>query len=89
MKNTFIKAALALTVLASCGGNSVEKDVQEMCDCYKTINKDGATEEETKKCLTLQGELNDKYKGDQEKYKEFNDRMSECTKEILQNSLGK
>lgn len=84
---------LSAFLFTACGKSKSGKDIaQEVCDCSKKANGMPATDPGRKKaqddCMAAQQKAWDKVKGDPDKAKEFNDKLSECAKEYF-NSFGK
>lgn len=77
--------------LAACGGGDPATDAKAVCDCQIKANSlkadDPNRAAEQKKCMDMQMEKWNKYKGDAEKAKVWNETISECGKEVLQKSM--
>ena len=79
---------LGIGVFASCGGGPKD-DAQKVCDCGSEIislMNDNASEADIetkwKECDELYDQMEDKYKDDPEKLKEFNEAGEACSEEM-------
>jgi hypothetical protein len=95
MKKTIIMLlAAAPFMLASCGGGVDGKAIaEEVCDCYKNANKASKTDidkikAEQDKCMDLQKSKWDELKTNAEEAKKYNDRISECSKQMIEDALN-
>lgn len=92
MKKVFV-FVLSVSMMAACGkAKSGSTLAQEVCDCYKKANDmDAADPKRTdaqNDCLKKQGEAWNKVKDDQKKADEFNKTVGDCSKEMIQKSVG-
>ncbi|HCB61034.1 MAG: hypothetical protein A2W93_06955 [Bacteroidetes bacterium GWF2_43_63] len=79
---------LGIGVFASCGGGPKD-DAEKVCDCGNgiiTMLNDNASENDVeakwKECDELFDQLEDKYKDDEEKLKEFNEAGEACSEKL-------
>ena len=80
-------------LLASCGGTDSKSLAKEICDCYKKANgmdaNDPKRSEAQNECIKKQGESWAKVKDNQAKADEFNKMIGDCSKDMINQSLGK
>lgn len=94
MKKTLITLLIAAPfILASCGGVDGKAIAEEVCDCYKKANKASKTDieaikKEQDKCMELQKSKWDELKTDVEQAKAYNERISECSKQMIEDALN-
>ena len=83
----------AVVLLASCGGNDSKSLAKEVCDCYKKANGMNAADpkriEAQNDCVKKQGDAWNKLKDNQAGADEFNKTIGDCSKEMINQSLGK
>ena len=83
----------SVVLLASCGGSDSKSLAKDVCDCYKKANAMDAADPKRSAaqndCIKKQGEAWDKLKDNQAKADEFNKMIGDCSKELINQSLGK
>ncbi len=87
-----ILSMFAVVALASCGGGDPAGEAKATCDCMIKANKlskdgDATATAEMQKCSTMQLEAWNKYKENADDSKAFNDALSECSKEVMEESM--
>jgi hypothetical protein len=92
MKKAFL-IIFSISFFAACGKNKTGVQIaREVCDCYKNANgmkpDDPKRTETQNDCLKKQGEAWNKVKDDQQKAKDFNKTIGECSTEVIQKSFG-
>ncbi|MFI5202936.1 MAG: hypothetical protein ACHQF2_00450 [Flavobacteriales bacterium] len=93
-KKMIMVLAMAPIFLASCGGGADGKAIaEEICDCYKKANKASTTDidkirAEQDKCMDLQKSKTEELKTNAEEAKKYNDRINECSKQMLEDAVN-
>lgn len=87
-----ILSMFAIVALASCGGGDPAGDAKATCDCMIKANAlskagDAKATEEMQKCSKAQLDAWNKYKENADDSKAFNDALSECSKEVMEESM--
>ena len=84
---------ISAVLLASCGGTDSKSLAKEVCDCYKKANGMDAADPKRSaaqnECVKKQGDGWDKVKDNQANADEFNKIIGDCSKDMLNQSLGK
>ena len=86
MKKTVFILAVTAGLISCGGGSDVKKDAEAVCDCYEKANASGNAEEQ-QKCQKEQAEAWDKYKGNVDDAKTFNDIIGECSRKMMEDAL--
>ncbi|HLP10854.1 MAG TPA: hypothetical protein VK177_02920 [Flavobacteriales bacterium] len=91
MKKLVLSIFAAATLVACGGGNDPAADAQATCDCNIKANTmkadDPNRSAEQKKCMDMSMDMYKKYKDDIEGMKTFNEKLMECSKEVMEKSM--